>query len=379
MAALDVLRSFWAVLSGGAPGDASSRGSARDRQAAGNGAGTGPARQGAGEFDTFLDDLTASVGSGVDLEPGRVPAALPAAGVDDGGPQQLFAEIAATHAQPVKDFIFELNRGTATKDWIDVCMPVLGSIIHGAESLDLHAVAQRIVDFRDALAQVEADGGAKSTFDAESRAFLLARYGSLVEAMPATFDLGQETRQRETIIIHSLLRQIPEVGRVSLEKLYAAGLTSLDRLFVATPAEMSSTTGIPPWLCESICGKLRDHRSQLEREKAESSKGDLRERLARLVCELRSHQQRLQRITAARRSRPDGGAEKRACLRDRQACTLKIDVLLAELGEVARVEELRKLAVARRIDRLEQWLGPEMMRAAAAAAAPAPGRGEGNR
>ena len=39
--------------------------------------------------------------------------------------QDLFVQIAANYAIPLKSFMFELQRGTASKDEIELCRPVL--------------------------------------------------------------------------------------------------------------------------------------------------------------------------------------------------------------------------------------------------------------
>jgi len=176
--------------------------------------------------------------------------------------------------------------------------------------------------------------------------------------MPPGFDSGSEDRQRESIIIHSLLRQLPQVGLVTLEKLYTAGLTSLDILLLANAEDMSSTTSVPVPLCELICDKLQEYKNLLDRGDPTASEKIRRVRLARRVQELRLNHQRLQQVA-------DGGSgtDKRECLRRRQACMLQINVLLAEMGEVQLVEKLRTIAVERRIDQLELFLGPAALTA----------------
>src|SRR5262245_30809 len=70
-----------------------------------------------------LGSIEIETDSGTEAASGGDPAAgRPSFGsaYDETGPRELFAGIAAAYSQPVKDFIFELRRGTATKDWIDI-------------------------------------------------------------------------------------------------------------------------------------------------------------------------------------------------------------------------------------------------------------------
>ncbi|HSE33860.1 MAG TPA: hypothetical protein VLA93_19975, partial [Pyrinomonadaceae bacterium] len=65
--------------------------------------------------------------------------------------EQLFADIAANYARPIKNFMFELKRGTATKDWIEICRPAMQGITRAAEGMGLRQAAQRMMDFEAAL------------------------------------------------------------------------------------------------------------------------------------------------------------------------------------------------------------------------------------
>ena len=76
--------------------------------------------------------------------------------------------------------------------------------------------------------------------------------------------------------------------------------------------------------------------------------------------ELRQHQEELRRISGAARAASDSGASKRECIRLRQACSLQIEILLAEMGEVELVQEVRKLGIDPRIERLKDYLATDV-------------------
>jgi hypothetical protein len=325
--------------------------------------------------DDIVDDLDRAIGAafsgGGTPSASSHPASEPGFEHDQRAARELFASIAANYSRPVKNFIFELKRGTATKEWLQICQPVMGSIIDGAESLELHAEAQRMVDFREALSLAAANEG--RVLDAESRELILSCYEELVEILPDTFVLGEDDRRRESIIIHSLLRQIPEVGHVTIEKLYGAGLTSLDALFLATKEDLGVASGVPVWLCERICERVHQHRHELEGAAPEAAQVDHRARLVELVRELRRRQDEFHEISAQDRTSPELAAAKRECLRSRQTCALQINVLLAEMGAVDLIEELRKLGVERRIEQLESYLaGADPSPASPAHSTPSP-------
>lgn len=273
---------------------------------------------------------------------------------DEAAIQDLFAKIAANYARPVKNFVFELKRGTATKEWIEICRPAMRSIGRAAENMELATAAKRMLDFDEALSLAQASE--ERTLTGEIRELILASYEELIEIMPQTFVIGEEEQQREGIIINSLLKQVPDLGRVTFEKLYGAGLTSLDTLFLAKKEDLAAATGIPIWLCERICNKFQEYREELEGTPRDVAQSGYRSKLAELVTELKRQHEGFERASAQEWSNPALAADKRKFRQNRQACVLQINVVLAEMGELDLVNEVQKLSFERRIQRLEEYL-----------------------
>ncbi len=309
------------------------------------------------EFDAADDDLDAAFGaafggggSSSDSETGNSRHAT-----DEAATKELFAGIAANYSRPVKNFIHELKGGTATKEWIEICRPVMSSIIDAAESMELSDVAKCMADFDEALSMAQSEDGAE--LQGEGRELLLSIYDELIEILPEAFLLGDDDNRREAIIMHSLLRQIPDVGYVTIEKLYGAGLSSMSTLFLATEDDMAVTTGVPKLLCERICRKIQSHKERLENSSPEALKELHLERLIELVSELRKHHDQFRVACEDDRHDPTLAAVKRESRCTRQACALKINVLLAEMGELDLVEQIQKLAFERRIEKLDAYIG----------------------
>src|SRR6185503_20676105 len=200
---------------------------------------------------------------------------------DQSAVETLFADIAANYARPVKNFIFELKRGTATKDWTEICRPAMHGITRAAEGMGLTLAAQRMVDFEAALSL--AQNSEQRVLQGDVRDLILWCYEDLIKVMPQAFIIGEEEQQREGIIIDSLLKQIPDVGRVTIDKLYRAGLTSLETLYLAKKDDLAVATGISSSLSERICEKFQAYRTRLENEARDLS-GE-RDRLALMVSE----------------------------------------------------------------------------------------------
>ena len=264
--------------------------------------------------------------------------------------EQLFADIAANYARPIKNFMFELKRGTATKDWVEICRPAMQGITRAAEGMGLRQAAQRMMDFEAALSL--AQQSEQRVLGGEVRDLLMWCYEDLIKVMPQAFVVGEEEQQREGIIINSLLAQIHDVGRVTIEKLYRAGLTSLDTLYLARREELAVATGISIDLSERICAKFQAYRAGLEASNRDVKDVGQRNRLAEFVAELKRQHEGFLRASED----SNLAQEKRDFREQRQSCVLWINVLLAEVGEVDLVCELQKMSFERRIQRLEEYL-----------------------
>jgi len=305
------------------------------------------------DFDQDLDDVFASLVTH-DASPETQNTSEEAFADDQSAVETLFADIAANYARPVKNFIFELKRGTATREWIDICRPAMRGITRAAEGMGLTLAAKHMVDFEAALSL--AHSSEERVLSGEIRDLLLWCYEDLIKVMPQAFVVGEEEQQREGIIINSLLMQIPDVGRVTVEKLYRAALTSLDTLYLAKSEDLAVATGIPLELAERICAKFQAYRTRLEKNPRDPADPGQRVRLTTMLAELRRHHEGFQRASENEWSNPELAAEKRDYRQQRQSSMLWINVLLAEVGELDLVNELEKLSPERRIQRLEEYL-----------------------
>jgi hypothetical protein len=268
--------------------------------------------------------------------------------------QELFAGIAANHLRPIKDFVFELETGTAPKEWIEVCRPVIASLDEAAGSMNLAEIASLLKALDKELEAALSDQGPWPSTAWNDR--ILFVYSKLVALEPDAFAVDDSDRRRESIIIHSLLRQIPEVGYVTLEKLYRVGLTSRETLFQANAKELVSTAGIPKEISARICDEVRSYKERIDGADQESLAENARKRLLEQVPALRRHHEELKSAFEAASVDRGLSARKRDLRLKRRFCALEIEVILAEMGELSLVREIQALAFEQRIKKLEQYL-----------------------
>ena len=264
----------------------------------------------------------------------------------------LFAQLAVNHVRQVRDFMIDLRWRDATLDWIGICEPALRSLRRAADKLELRELCGALDRFAEALTVAQASGG--GTIDGDRRDALLARYDELCTLMPQAFALDLDRTQREAVILQSLLLQVPDVKKVTLDKLYAAGLTSLEALFLATPADIAATTGISEALALRVVERFRAYREQVKAAVPDASRTHERERVAELTARLRREHDEFELAAQSWTREAD---EKRKTLRKARAQTLlDLQVVLARLGEVERLKELERLPFERKVLHLESFL-----------------------
>jgi hypothetical protein len=172
--------------------------------------------------------------------------------------------------------------------------------------------------------------------------------------MPEVFALDGERTRREAVIVHSLLRQIPGVNHLAIHKLYAAGLASLDMMFLADPDSLSSTAGIDATLASRIVDGFLTYRRETRDAAAGAGRVTERDRLVTLVAELRQLHEKHEQVATAWSE--DAVDAKRKLRQARVEGFLQVKVLLARLGELDRLGELEPLSFQRRIERVEAFL-----------------------
>jgi hypothetical protein len=266
--------------------------------------------------------------------------------------RQLFAQLAANHVRQVRDFLIELRWGEATVDWAGICEPAVSSLRRAAEKLEFAELATALAAFGAALAAAHASG--LRVIEGERRTALLERYERLSALMPDAFALDMDRERRETVILQSLLMQIPDVKKVTIDKLYAAGMTTLETMLLTKPNDIVATTGIDLELAERIVERFKEYREEVVATRPDATRSREREQVATLARRLRQEHEEYER--AATDWSREGSARKKQLRRTREKTLLDIQVLLARLGEVDRLAELEKVPFEQKLTLLGKFL-----------------------
>ncbi len=272
--------------------------------------------------------------------------------VDLAPVRELFAELAANHMRHVRDFMIDVKWGEATREWIEICVPAVVSLHRAAERLDLTELAIALVAFGEQLKATGED--ASRTIEGTSKERLLEAYDRLATTLPQAFALDRDKSQREAVIIQSLCLSVPDVGKVTIDKLHAAGLTSLQTLFAAKADEIAQVAGIPESLAQRIVERFQNYRSELQNASPQDARAAERERLHVLTAQLLEQHNGYEE--ASKSWAADAKTKKRELFRGREETWLAISLLLARFGEIDRLQGIEKVPFAQRITQLTDYL-----------------------
>jgi hypothetical protein len=304
--------------------------------------------------DTFERLLATDVDNGfaaLEREPGSSPH-IDVSLTDLAEVRSLFAQLASNHVRQVRDFMIDLRWSDATADWIGICEPALRSLRRAADKLELAELCTALDGFSAALAGTPGSGG--RTIDGDRRASILKSYEVLSAVMPQAFALDLDRSQREAVILQSLLLQVPEVKKVTLDKLYAAGLTTLEAMLLATPGDVAATTGIDEALARHIVSRFGEYKEQVRKAVPDATRTNEREKVAELTARLRREHTAFE--SAAKGWTREADEQKKELRRARAQTLLDIQLVLARLGEVDRIKEIERLPFDRKLVHLESFL-----------------------
>ena len=281
------------------------------------------------------------------------PGGLPGTMEMDLAPvRELFAELAANHMRHVRDFMIDVKWGDVTRDWLHICIPPVRTLTKAADRLELAELGAALGALATTLEELNATGG--QMLDAAEKERLLDAYEALIVLLPQAFALDRDKTQREGVIVQALLLQVPDVRKVTIDKLHAAGLTGLAVLFEANAGDIAHVAGIPDTLAAKIVERMQAYRAEMMSSSPADARAAEREKLATLAGQLKTEHEAYEEAAGAWSA--DAKTRKRENFRAREETWLEISVLLARFGEVDRLAGIEKVPFAQRLGQLAAYL-----------------------
>jgi len=275
----------------------------------------------------------------------------PSDAADDRALVDTFAAVAQLHAQPLRELMFQLDLGHTPREWCLVARPVLRPLLEAAQQIGMLELVGALGAFDAALERAGAESAA--TLSDRTVETLKGVYQGLCLQLPAVFTVTRDAggAGRQTVLLESLLLQIPDLHRRTLAKLYAVGLCSLAQLSQARVDELVSVTGLEPELAQRLIAHVKQFEQERTRVAPQDHKSRGHDRLRAIVERLRQLQADFEQAELE-----EQGDKKRAARRGREAALHELDTVLAEIGEVSVIEELKRCPVQLKIQRVSNYL-----------------------
>ena len=282
----------------------------------------------------------------------QLPDTASEQGPSDGDQQAFrdtFAIIAKLHISPLRELMYHLSVGCTPRAWVTQTRPVLAPLFDAARQ-----TAQ--VDLLDALSELDTAlelAGAENTalVGPVSRGAIQQAYARLGKHMPDTFGMPRSSDGKRLLVLEALLFQVPNVHRRVLTKLYAAGIASIQQLLQGSADELARAAGLDQKLASAII----EHVSRFARERSGLDQARLRSRVTEqmraLVGRLSQLQSEFERAESA-----GNQVRKKAVRRARDGAVLELQRLVAELGELDMIEELKRSSVRAKVALVQNYL-----------------------
>jgi hypothetical protein len=253
--------------------------------------------------------------------------------------------------------MIEVAWGEPTREWLEVAVPATQALRSAASAVELPSVDKALEGYQTALELAMGE----PTVTGEVRELLAGAYARLIEAMPTVFALEGELGRREPIIVRSLLLQVPGVKHVAIEKLYRAGINALEVLYTARAKDLAEATGLDVEIAAAICERFQRYRREVAELGPGKDRAKERAELTALAADLaRQHEEH---ENAAGDWTPDGKARRNRARKERNDTLVRIDLLLAHMGEIDLSRTIAKVPFHTKIRDLYRFLDEANQRA----------------
>jgi hypothetical protein len=265
---------------------------------------------------------------------------------------ETFAGVARVHGRPLRELMFQLSVGSTARSWASACRPLLCPLLDAAEQIDCVELAAALRQLDAALELAVSGTGSEEPIDAAASEGIQLAYEQLRQQMPEVFSASNVIDNRRLMLFETLLLQVPAMHRRTIAKLYAAGLSTIGQLTQASPDEL---TVVVNGLDRDLATAIIEHLQRFERERSRvdptTMRGHIHGRMRTTVGRLGQLQVEFERAES------EGSQErKKAVRRARESAVLELQRLLAEIGNLALIEELRRCSTRGKIRRVQTYL-----------------------
>jgi hypothetical protein len=261
------------------------------------------------------------------------------------------AKLAPRLLEPVRSLVIGMQWTEPVTDLLGSARAAVRSLRAAIEEAGCKEKSVALDELDAALRDADVDAAGIMRDSAQART--LVAFAKLAADSPA-LDVEEASRQREAVVVESLLSQVPGMNAGTIDKLRACGKARLVVLGEGRAEELVNAADINSELASQIAERMKRYRLDLGRMPL-GPLGPLgRDRLTELLVRLRQVHDRYQEATSSFSN--DSAAKKKQLREERNDALLDIKIALARAGELDRLAELERLPFDRKIERLEEHL-----------------------
>ena len=270
---------------------------------------------------------------------------------DEAQAKRLFDDLVIANAQPIRDFMIEVRLGEPHGAWVDNCAPAMRAILRSAQGMGYAELVEKMQRFVDALnaARVAEDQDQRGAVRGDVRERLIDGYSDLIAFFPQAFALETEANQREALVVRAILSKVEGLHRLALDRIHDTGMASLGLFYVSRPKDIAELASLPLELAERVIAQFRAYRQLVSDTTPARGRTAEHNRLRELLNLLVKNLDAYDACTPASK-------ERRVLRRERTQISADIQIVLARLGQVARVKDLDLLAYRTRVAALFSYL-----------------------
>ncbi len=312
-------------------------------------------------------DSVASLASGAldaDIVVQTLDEALEAQASGDGAidlrtPLELLAESTSDYVKPLRTFVREVERNMeghreTPSEWLNMVLQPLETLLAAAGRAGATEVRDAASRLDRAFKQQSQTGS-----DVLTPAFcgyVLAEYRHLVDLLPMAFSVELPSEdvdlKKQTLFLKFLLRQVPEVDDLVVNKVLVAGFNTFEEVAETPPDDLSRSAGIPRKLADKIFMKIYQYEDLYYHPEEPQAHAKMLAFYAislNVIKEIHTSIERLASHGDAVRPTRD------KLMADRQRALWGIFALLCLRNSLDMIEKLQRMVFEQRISTLDEY------------------------
>jgi hypothetical protein len=279
--------------------------------------------------------------------------------LDTRSPLELLGDTVGEYVKPLKDFVREIDRNLTTdretsSAWLRQAAPSVELLVAAAGRVEAAELLEAGRRLERAFAQQR--GTDSDVLTPAFCRYVVTEYQKLVAILPKTFSLEEveedvEAKKR-TLFLRFVLRQVPDVNDVTVNRLVVAGFSTFEDIAETAPDDLARAAGIDRKLAEKIFMKLYQYEDLYYHPTDPQAHAKL---LAYYVISLNVLKEIHASVERLAEAGEAASPRKEKLLADRQRALWGLFAILCLRNALDLIERLQRVLFDQRIQLLEEY------------------------